>query len=241
MNQPAELGAAARRRRQARWRSACSTCSRSGSGRRARTPSARCGPRRCSWRRWSRPGCSARWRRYRAELYGSLGATGHGHGSMPAIVLGLRGEHPETVDPASTSAVDRAACGSRAGSRSARPAGRRRRRSTLTSTKTWFCTGASGCLSIRTRWSLPRPTPPGGELSSRTYYSVGGGFVLDEDQAHGPRLVPDSVEVPYPFSSGAELLARAKESGLSISGVMLANELARPAAGSGGRPPGRQE
>ena len=41
----------------------------------------------------------------RAELYGSLGATGHGHGSMPAIVLGLRGEHPETVDPSSTSVV----------------------------------------------------------------------------------------------------------------------------------------
>jgi L-serine dehydratase len=67
----------------------------------------------------------------------------------------------------------------------------------------------------------------GSELSRRTYYSVGGGFVLDEDQADGPRLVPDSVAVPYPFSSGAELLARTKESGLAISAVMLANELVR--------------
>ena len=76
--------------------------------------------------------------------------------------------------------------------------------------------------------------PKAGRLTRRTYYSVGGGFVLGEDQAHGPQLVPDSVAVPYPFASGAELLMRAKESGLAISGVMLANELVRPAAGSGG-------
>src|SRR5580658_4198092 len=45
----------------------------------------------------------------RAELFGSLGATGHGHGSVPAIVLGLLGEHPDTVDPAAARAsVERA-------------------------------------------------------------------------------------------------------------------------------------
>ena len=65
------------------------------------------------------------------------------------------------------------------------------------------------------------------ELSSRTYYSVGGGFVLGGDEAGGPQLVPDAVPVPYPFCTGAELLERTQETGLPISGVMLANELAR--------------
>ena len=77
----------------------------------------------------------------------------------------------------------------------------------------------------------------GAELSRRTYYSVGGGFVLGEDDAGGPKLVPDAVAVPYSFTSGAELLERTKQSGLPISGVMLANELARPAGGSGGSSP----
>ena len=56
--------------------------------------------------------------------------------------------------------------------------------------------------------------------------------MLGEDQAGGPRLVPDAVTVPYPFASGAELLERTQASGLPISGVMLANELG--AQGRGG-------
>jgi len=67
----------------------------------------------------------------------------------------------------------------------------------------------------------------GQELSARTYYSVGGGFVLGEDQAGRPQIVPDATVVPYPFSTGAQLLAHACGSGLPISGVMLANELVR--------------
>ncbi|HEX7992789.1 MAG TPA: serine dehydratase beta chain, partial [Streptosporangiaceae bacterium] len=162
----------------------------------------------------------------RAELFGSLGATGHGHGSMPAVVLGLRGEHPETVDPAATSAVvDRVReSGKLTLGEAAGPA----------SKEIDFDVDEDVVLHRRKR--LPfhsnamvfvAADAHGGELSRRTYYSVGGGFVLDEDQADGPRLVPDSVPVPYPFASGADLLARAKESGLPISGVMLENELAR--------------
>ena len=178
----------------------------------------------------------------RAELYGSLGATGHGHGSMPAIVLGLRGEHPETVDPSSTSTVIE----------SVRESGRLTLGEAGGSATQEIDFDVDEDVVLHRRKRLPfhsnamvftAADASGGELSRRTYYSVGGGFVLNEDQAHGPRLVPDSVEVPYAFSSGAELLARAKESGLSISGVMLANELARPAAGSGGSSPlvGRSE
>src|SRR5262249_56437847 len=71
----------------------------------------------------------------------------------------------------------------------------------------------------------------GHEIAARTYYSVGGGFVLGEDETGAPQIVPDSTPVPYPFLSGAELLAQARRSGLPISGVMMANEeVRRPAA-----------
>jgi L-serine dehydratase len=64
-------------------------------------------------------------------------------------------------------------------------------------------------------------------IAERTYYSVGGGFVLGEDAAGAPAIVPDATPVPYPFTTGAELLAHAEAAGLPISGVMLANELVR--------------
>ena len=67
----------------------------------------------------------------------------------------------------------------------------------------------------------------GAELSARTYYSVGGGFVLGEDEAGRPAIVADPTPVPYPFGSGAELLAIAARTSLPVSGVMLANELVR--------------
>ena len=65
----------------------------------------------------------------------------------------------------------------------------------------------------------------GSVLAERTYYSVGGGFVLGADAAGAPAIVPDATPVPYPFRTGAELLAHAEASGLPISGVMMANEL----------------
>jgi len=71
----------------------------------------------------------------------------------------------------------------------------------------------------------------GHEVSARTYYSVGGGFVLGEDEAGAPQIVPDATPVPHPFLSGAELLVQAHRSGLPISGVMMANEcVKRPEA-----------
>jgi L-serine dehydratase len=173
----------------------------------------------------------------RAELFGSLGATGHGHGSVPAVVLGLLGEDPENVDPAATaSVIDRVRhTGKLALGGSESPAGareidfdvdndivlHRRKRLPFHSNAMVFTAHDAGAA----------------ELTRRTYYSVGGGFVLGEDQAGGPRLLPEAIRVPYPFASGAELLARTRESGLPISGVMLANELARPTGGSGGSSP----
>ncbi len=164
-------------------------------------------------------------RAVRAELFGSLGATGHGHGSVPAIVLGLLGAHPETVDPAiARPSVEHAR---RTGRLLLRGAGAAAREIDF---------DVDGDVVLHRRKRLPfhsnamvfsATDADGGELSRRTYYSVGGGFVLSEDEAGSPSLVPDAVAVPYPFTSGAELLARTRESGLPISGVMLANELVR--------------
>jgi L-serine dehydratase len=63
-------------------------------------------------------------------------------------------------------------------------------------------------------------------LRERTYYSVGGGFVVDEAAAGADRITADTTPLPYPFLSGEELLARCHESGLPVSGVMLENEQA---------------
>jgi L-serine dehydratase len=156
-----------------------------------------------------------------AELFGSLGATGKGHGSVGAVVLGLAGERPETVDPVAAAPIVEGV----------RETGRIR----LGGTQEIGFVAADDVVLHRRR-SLPfhsngmrfRAASGTGEtLLVRHYYSVGGGFVLDEDQTGAPVLVPDATEVPYPFHNGAELLARCRETGLAISGVMLANECAR--------------
>ena len=66
----------------------------------------------------------------------------------------------------------------------------------------------------------------GTELREKVYYSVGGGFVVDEDATGADRIKPDDTVVPYPFSSGAGLLALTDETGLSISALMMENEKA---------------
>jgi L-serine dehydratase len=176
----------------------------------------------------------------RVELFGSLGATGHGHGSVPAVVLGLMGEHPETVDPsAATAIIERVRESGKLTLGAAAAAG------TWPAREIDFDVDEDVVLHRRKRLPFHSNAmlfsaidSDARELSSRTYYSVGGGFVLGGDQAGGPQLVPDAVAVPYPFGSGAELLERTQASGLPISGVMLANELARPAPGSASSSPG---
>jgi L-serine dehydratase len=157
----------------------------------------------------------------KAELFGSLGATGHGHGSVRAVVLGLLGEEPETVDPAAagTMANEVVTSGSLA---------------VLGRVPVAFSVDDDIVLHRRKRLEFhsngmrfAASDAVGAQLVARTYYSVGGGFVLGEDEAGRPVLVTDPTPVPYPFASGAELLATAAATGLPVSGVMLANELAR--------------
>ncbi|MGW1677680.1 L-serine ammonia-lyase [Saccharopolyspora sp. NPDC002376] len=156
--------------------------------------------------------------RVKAELFGSLGATGHGHGSPKAVLLGLEGHSPEVVDPAAV--ADRVVEIGETG------------RLCLDGTHE-IRFSSDRDLVMHRRRSLPvhpngmRFTAFAGdaELDSAVYYSVGGGFVVDEDATGSDRIKPDETELRLPFRTGMELLERAAESGLSISGVMLANEL----------------
>ncbi|TWH03880.1 L-serine dehydratase [Nocardioides sp. J9] len=154
--------------------------------------------------------------RVRAELFGSLGATGHGHGSEKAVLLGLEGEDPATVDITTYDA--RAAAIRDRG----RLAGRRE-----------VALGEDDLVMHR-RKSLPgHPNgmrfeaydDRGALVRDRVYYSVGGGFVVDESAVGADRVVADETPVAHPFHTAAELLAACADTGLRISDVMLANEL----------------
>lgn len=155
-----------------------------------------------------------------AELFGSLGATGYGHGSNTAVMLGLSGEVPEDVDP-------RSVAGRLA---QIRDTGRL---SLLGEHEIGFV--EADHLVLHRKKSLPlHPNgmrfaaldDTGDEVAAHIYYSVGGGFVVDES-AHGPdRVVQDPTQVRYPFRTGDELLAHCVESGKSISAIMLENETA---------------
>jgi L-serine dehydratase len=167
--------------------------------------------------------------RVRVELFGSLGATGRGHGSDRAVILGLLGEAPETVDTAGIEAR----------------VAKVRARGTVRLLGEREVTLAEADLVLNRRQSLPYH-PNGmrfsaydqasGLLRSRTCYSVGGGFVVDEPEAGAQEVrIGDAVtggwREPYPFTSAADVMTRCAETGLPVSGVMLANEVSRrPAA-----------
>ncbi|GAA1539248.1 L-serine ammonia-lyase [Actinomadura kijaniata] len=156
----------------------------------------------------------------RAVLYGSLGLTGKGHGSDKAVMLGLEGDKPELVD---VDAVD------------ARLA-RIRETERLTvfgEVEVPFVVGEH--LVFERKQSLPgHPNgmrfaafdADGNELRSKVYYSVGGGFVVDENATGADRIKADDTELPHRFDTAAELLERCRETGLSISGLMMENEQA---------------
>lgn len=153
-----------------------------------------------------------------AELYGSLGATGKGHGSANAIIMGLQGELPESVD------VDTMAD----------------RINTISETGRIKLLGnhcipfsRSDDLIFHRKQSLPfHPNGMiytaydtlGKVLMAKTYFSVGGGFIVDEHASQADPLIVDNHVMSYPFKSGAQLLALCDQHRLSIAELMLANE-----------------
>ena len=154
----------------------------------------------------------------KSELFGSLGATGKGHGSDKAVLLGLEGEEPELID---TETIPERLRQIRDSRQLRLPGGRQ------------IAFDERTQLIMHRRKSLPyHPNGMrfsafdgnGQELRARIYYSVGGGFIVDEAVAGADRIKEDSTPVRYPFTSGADLLRIAAENGLSFSQIMLANE-----------------
>lgn len=157
------------------------------------------------------------------DLYGSLASTGQGHGTLGAVVAGLMGSHPETVDPDAMSAA-------------------------LDALERDGVLRLDGGATVPFRLAdivlhpltmLPRHPnamrlrardASGADLADETYYSIGGGFIARDSEGEGDGAVvagaaiPVDDRVPFPFSSGAELLAACAAAGLPISGVALANE-----------------
>jgi len=171
-----------------------------------------------------REGLLARSHSLRVELYGSLGATGKGHGSDKAVLLGL-----DTLD---TATVDERLAAIRE-SGQLRLGGEQQIR---------FVEKEHLALIRK-----PLPYHPNGmifrafdqaglQIRSREYYSVGGGFVVDEEAAGLDRIVEDRTPLAYPFKTAKELLAQCVASGLSISDLMRENEQAwrRPEETSAG-------
>ncbi|MFB2573117.1 L-serine ammonia-lyase [Micrococcus sp. IITD107] len=161
--------------------------------------------------------------RIHVQLFGSLGATGHGHGSDRAVLLGLEGEDPETVD------TERA--NSRVESMKAE------RRLSLAGGPEQggkdLAFDPEADLVMHRRKSLPyHPNgmsftaydADGEVVVERVYYSVGGGFVVDDEAAGADRVVEDTTRLPLPFGSGKELLAHCEREGISVPELMRRNE-----------------
>ncbi|MBR9727011.1 L-serine ammonia-lyase [Shewanella intestini] len=154
-----------------------------------------------------------------AELFGSLGQTGKGHGTGKAVILGLMGKDPETVDTSSVDGILQTVSSAQT--------------LTLANDKTVKFTLDNGIIYHR-RKTLPAHANAmtlhalcaGKCIYKRTYYSVGGGFILDEDEITKQNASPATpVHVPYDFETASTLIDLCCENGLSISSLMLANEL----------------
>ena len=153
--------------------------------------------------------------RVQADVYGSLALTGKGHHTDVAVILGLGGNLPDTVE---IDAIPGFVQQVRASQR--------------------LPLGAEGHVVEfpATALTFHRSNLPKHEngltfqafagdrlLLGKTYYSIGGGFIVDDE--HFGRTAGDAVELPYPFASAADLLRHCRATGLSFSGLILENEL----------------
>ncbi|MET0756176.1 MAG: L-serine ammonia-lyase [Pseudoxanthomonas sp.] len=156
--------------------------------------------------------------RLRAEVFGSLALTGRGHGTDKAVLMGLEGHMPNLIDP---DVIPEAL---------ARIRGEKK---LLLSGKHAVAFDEKRDLVMNKRQKLPFHTngmrftafdANDEVIATRDYYSVGGGFVVNQDDAASDRIVADETPLPYPFHSGDELLAQSRASGLSIAQLMFENE-----------------
>lgn len=160
----------------------------------------------------------------RVDLYGSLAATGKGHGTFTAVLLGLEGYDPETVLP---DEVDRSLA-------RIEQTGLLRLGEQLGRDPVTIEFGVPDMV-LHPLTVLPRHTngmrmgvidADGALIDEQTYFSVGGGFIIREGAEDEvlDRLESTVSELPYPFTTAVELLQHTRTSGLTIAGVMLENE-----------------
>ena len=162
----------------------------------------------------------ARTARIRAEVFGSLALTGRGHGTDKAVLMGLEGHWPHQIDPdVIPAALERIRSSKRINLFGRHEIGFDEKRDLIMNKrqKLPFHTNGMRFAAFDAADEV---------IATRDYYSVGGGFVVNQDEAAEDRIVADTTDLPYPFHSGDELLARAEASGLTIAQMMFANEQA---------------
>ncbi len=161
----------------------------------------------------------------RVDLYGSLALTGPGHGTDRAVLLGLSGEAPDTVDPAQVEKLIHAV---------------RAENSLLLAGSHPIPFREASDLCFRRDQMYPDPDVPthpngmrflalddgGGLIAEQVFYSVGGGFIVSAAEFDPDRTAVPERSVPFPFRSAAGLLQIAREHRRSIASVMMANEVA---------------
>ena len=158
--------------------------------------------------------------RIKSEMYGSLGATGKAHGTPKAIILGLEGEEPDKVDATLISSriekIDSEGQLNLLG-------------------KHVINYDRLADQKLYRRKSLP--FHPNGmtfsaydkknkEIAKKTYYSVGGGFVVDDSKEDRDLITEDETKITFPYDKAAQLLEYCENESLNISDIMLANESA---------------
>ena len=172
--------------------------------------------------RLSERGLVDRVARIAVTLYGSLGATGKGHGTDKAVLLGLCGHEPDSVDvDAIAGIVEKIRATRELPLLGARAIGFDEKRDLVFNHHDTLPLHSNGMAFIAS-------DAAGAEVANGTFYSVGGGFVVSDEPAAGggteKKIVPDLTALPFPFRSGDELLALCEREKTSIAGIMRRNE-----------------
>ncbi|MEP0174802.1 MAG: L-serine ammonia-lyase [Paraglaciecola sp.] len=156
----------------------------------------------------------------KVELFGSLGQTGKGHGTGKAVILGLQGYTPESIDISLVDTLLRNVEANQSLDLNAEKSVTfPRQNAIIFHRRKTLPLHANGLTFFALR--------QGEVIASQSYYSIGGGFILKEENFHDEKvsaLKHDALPVPYSFSSATELLQLCREHGLCISSLMLLNE-----------------
>ncbi|MHA1540305.1 MAG: L-serine ammonia-lyase [Alphaproteobacteria bacterium] len=158
--------------------------------------------------------------RVQIHLYGSLALTGEGHLSDVAAIIGLEGHHPEDVDPQQIPVI-------------IEHVAETKKLNLLNKKRISF--NKENDLIFHYDEILPKHSngicyhifdEAGTLILKKNFYSIGGGFVIDDEDscAKKHRVVNDETTLPYPYTTGEELLLFCKESNKPISQIVLENE-----------------